>query len=136
MSSLTIKYVQTKLSTLRVSARVGRKNLKNTDSIKSQISIKTSLEKRTAQKDAIKYSQVTSYFPYRWLYIYNKNNDKKRHTTSKTTKEPKQESRLGTASNKNTGGLQLLCGRPPSPLVLHWFLRYLVVRFAWKIPIS
>ena len=35
-----------------------------------------------------------------------------RHTTSKITKEPKQKSRLGTASNKLTRGLQLVCGRP------------------------
>ena len=26
--------------------------------------------------------------------------------------EPKQKSRLGTASNEITGGLQLVCGRP------------------------
>ena len=41
-----------------------------TDSIKSQISSKTSRGERTAQKDAIKDitsdSQVNSYIPYRW----------------------------------------------------------------------
>ena len=34
------------------------------------------------------------------------------YATSKITKEPKQKSRLGTASNKIAGGLQLVCGRP------------------------
>ena len=29
-----------------------------------------------------------------------------------TNEETKQKSRLGTASNKITGGLQLVCGRP------------------------
>ena len=36
---------------------------------------------------------------------------KQRNATSKTIKEPKQKSRLGTASNKITGGLHLVCGR-------------------------
>ena len=34
----------------------------------------------------------------------------------KITKEPKQKSRLGTASIKITGGLQLVCGRPTHAL--------------------
>ena len=56
----------------------------------------------------------------------------------KKQEETKQKCRLGTASNEITGGggLQLVCGRPTSPLVLLWFLRRLVVWFAWKIPNS
>ena len=55
--------------------------------------------------------------------------------------EPKQKCRLGTAGGGGGGGwggggLQLVCGRPPSPLVLTWFLRHSFVRFAWKIPSS
>ena len=49
--------------------RVGRKP-SETDSIKSQISSKSSRGKKDTQKDAIKDitndSQVNSYFPYRW----------------------------------------------------------------------
>ena len=44
----------------------------------------------------------------------NKNNKTYPHPTSKTTNEPKQKSRLGTASNKITGvdrGVELVCGR-------------------------
>ena len=40
------------------------------------------------------------------------NNHKQQRATSKITKEPKQKSRLGTASNEITGGLELVCGRP------------------------
>ena len=59
------------------------------------------------------------------------------HTISKITKEPKQKRRLGTASNKNwEGGFNLFAVDQPSPLVLPWFLRHLVVRFACKIPNS
>ena len=32
--------------------------------------------------------------------------------------------------------LQLDCGRPTLPFDLPWFLRHLLVRFAWKIPSS
>ena len=39
-----------------------------------------------------------------FVLIDNKHNDKKRNPTSKTTKEPKQNSRLGPASNNITGG--------------------------------
>ena len=76
--------------------------------------------KRTAQKDAIKDitsdNQVNINFPYWWsptrqtflpifIFIFNKKNDKLTlHITSKITKEPKKKSRLGTASNKITGG--------------------------------
>ena len=79
--------------------------------------------KRTAQKDTIiditSDSQVNSNFPYRWspanltfnnyfylffIFIYNVNNHKQQRATSKITKEPKQKSRLGTASNKNYWG--------------------------------
>ena len=103
--------------------------------------------KRTAQKDAIKDtssdSQVNSCFPYRWppaslnikhlflpifVLIYNKHNDKYRNTTSKTTKEPKQKSRLRTASNKilvggGGGELNEFPVDQPSSLILPWFIR-------------
>ena len=55
------------------------------------------------------------------IFIYNKNNDKQRHTTFKIAKKQKQKSCLGTASNKiadggrgggGAGELQLVCGRP------------------------
>ena len=39
-----------------------------------------------------------------FIFIYNVNNHKKQRATSKITKEPKQKSRLGTASNKNYWG--------------------------------
>ena len=111
------------------------------------------VEKRTAQRDVIKDiisdSQVNSYFRYRWspasltikiytylfLYLYitsimiNK---------SKITKEPKQTSRLGTASNENSGrggGLQLVCSRTTRALSSA-LVPQTVVRFAWKIPNS
>ena len=91
--------------------------------------------KRTAQRDINKDitsdSQVHSYFPYRWspatltiniyfylfLYLYitlitiNKI-DKTIKKHLKLPKNQKQKSRLGTASNKIAGGLQLVCGRP------------------------
>ena len=51
-------------------------------------------------------------------------------------KETKQKCRLGTASGEITGGFQLVCGRPTLALSVPWFLRPLVVRFAWKIPSS
>ena len=51
--------------------------------------------------------------------------------------------RLGTASNEITGGGGAggwggasTSLRSTSPLVLPWFLRHLVVWFAWKIPNS
>ena len=40
---------------------------------------------------------------YFYLFLYNENNHKQQHLTSKITKEPKQKSRLGTASNEITG---------------------------------
>ena len=51
------------------------------------------------------------------IFIYNKNNDKYRHTTSKITKEPKWKSRLGTTGKKITWGLELVCGRTTLSLV-------------------
>ena len=81
--------------------------------------------KRTAQKDTItdntSDSQLSSNFPYRWsrasltfnnIFIYNGNNYKYQHFISKISKEPKQMSRFGTASNEITAGLKLVCGRP------------------------
>ena len=119
----------TNLILLKLS-RVGRKP-SETDSVKSQISSKTSRGEKHSTKDAINVitsdSQVNSYFPYRrtpacltiniyfylFLYLYiTKKNDKKRHTTSKITKEPKQKSHIGTSRTKSAGGgLQLVCGR-------------------------
>ena len=58
------------------------------------------------------YSNIKKLFLPIFILIYNKNNHKQRNTTSKTTNEPKQKSRLGTASNKITEGLQLVYGRP------------------------
>ena len=60
-------------------------------------------------KPAIVCSRIAAAH-YSWFYvvlpmsvfIYNKNNDKQRHTTSRITKEPKQKSRLGTVNNKIT----------------------------------
>ena len=56
-------------------------------------------------------------------------------TTSIITKEPKQKCHLGTASNEITAGggggaATSFAVDQPSPLVLPWFLRHLVVRFA------
>ena len=101
--------------------------------------------RRTAQKDAIKDitsdSQVNSYFPYRWspasltidiyfylffyfylfLYLFITRitiNNGTPHL--KSLKSPKQKSRLGTASNKIAGGLQLVCGRQTLALSLNF----------------
>ena len=98
---------------------------------KSQISSKTTRgkkdsPKRRHQRQHQRQQGKQLFLPYRWssacltfniyfyifFYISNKYNDKQRHTTSKFTKEPKQKSRLGTASDKITGRLQLVCGRP------------------------
>ena len=88
--------------------------------------------KRTAQKETTiettSDSQANSNHPHRrppasltfnnyfylfFIFIYNVNNHQQQRATSKTIKEPKQKSRLGTASNNNYwGGLQLVCGRP------------------------
>ena len=72
-------------------------------------------------------SQVNSNFPYRWstasltfynyfyLFLYNENNHKLQHATSKITTEPTRKSCLRTASNAITRGrlgLELVCGRP------------------------
>ena len=109
--------------------RVGRKTLRSC-SVNSQISSKTSRGK----KDNIKRhyhrhhqrQPGEQHFPYRWsttsltftihfpyfyIYIYNENNHTPQNATSKITKEPKQKSRLGTASNEITWGHQLVYGR-------------------------
>ena len=95
-----------------------------TDSIKFKISSKTSRGKRDSTKrhyqrhhqqqpgeQQFPIQVVTGYsstqhlvLPIFYIYIYNKNNNKLQHTTSKITKESKQKSRLGTTSNKITGG--------------------------------
>ena len=87
--------------------------------------------KRTAQKDitidTTSDSQVNSNFPNKWspasltfnnyfylfLYLYItwiSTNNNAPHL--KSPKNQKQKSRLGTASNKNYWGLQLVFGRP------------------------
>ena len=87
--------------------------------------------KRTAQKDTIiditSDSQVNSNFPYRWspasltfnncfnpfLYLYITRITLNNNTPHlKSPKNQKQKSRLGTASNKINGRLELVCGRP------------------------
>ena len=45
-------------------------------------------------------------------------------------------SRIFKANLKETGGVNYFVVDQPSPFVLHWLLRHLVVRFAWKIPSS
>ena len=112
--------------------------------------------KRTTQKDAIKditrNSQVNSFFPYRWspacqtvninfylfLYLYIT-----RITINNGTphlKSPKNQNlraALGRPAKNNTGGLQLVCGRPTlalSSALVTQTLRHLVVWFLWKIP--
>ena len=63
-----------------------------------------------------------------FTFIYNENNYKEHCATSKITDEPKQKSRIGTASNEITGGgggggggvgaeLQQICGRPTLALI-------------------
>ena len=112
--------------------------------------------KRTAQRDTNKDitsdSQVNSYFRYRrspasltfsiyiylFLYLYitriTINND------TPHLKSPKNQNRratLGQAAIKLLGGgFNLFAVDQPSPLVLPWFLRHFVARFAWKIPSS
>ena len=111
-----------------------------TDSIKSQISPKTSRGKRSARKDAIKDitsdSQVNSYFSYRWsptsltcniylylfLYLYITRitiNNGTPHL--KSQKSQNRRAALGRAAIKllvwgggGGGGwwLQLVCGQP------------------------
>ena len=99
--------------------------------------------KRTAQKDitidTTSDSQVNSNFPNKWspasltfnnyfylfLYLYItwiSTNNNAPHL--KSPKNQKQKSRLGTASNKNYWGLELVCGRPTLALVLPWFIRH------------
>ena len=111
--------------------------------------------KRTAQKDTIiditSDSQVNSNFPYRWspasltfnnyfylfLYLYITwitINNNAPHL--KSPKNQNKEAALGRPAIKITGGLQLVWGRPTLALNLPWFLRHLVVWFAWKIPTS
>ena len=90
---------------------------------------------------------MNSNFPYRWspasqtfnnyfylfLYLYIT-----RITINNNTshlKSPKNQTRRAALGRP---AMQLMRGfvDQPSPLVLLWFLRHLVVRFAWKIPSS
>ena len=107
-----------------------------TDSIKSQISSKTSRGKRTAQgespKDITSDSQVNSYFPYMWspasltinisfyliLYLYITRITINNGTTHlKSPKNRNRRAAMGRPAVKfrgggGGGGLQLVCGRP------------------------
>ena len=111
--------------------------------------------KRTAQKHVIKDitsdSQVNSYFPYRWspasltiniyftyFFLYltriTINNDTPH---LKSLKSQNRRAALGRPAIKLLGGgASTVSVDQPSPLVLPWYLRHLVVRFAWKIPNS
>ena len=118
------------ISSIRFSNRVGRKNYQKLTQLSSRSHPWHLMGKRRAQKDTIiditSDIQVNSNFPYRWspaslifnnhfyqfLYLYNEKNHEYQRAISKITKEPKQKSRLGTASNEITEGLQLVWGRP------------------------
>ena len=126
-----------------------------TDSVKSKIPSKTSLEKKDSTKDTIidttSDSQVNSNFPYRrspaspkfnnhfylFLYLYIP-----RITINNNTpllKSPKNQNRraaLGRPAMKLLGASTSLRSTHPLPLVLQWFLRHLIVWFARKIPSS
>ena len=105
---------------LSLQARYGKSRKEKLTQLSSRSHPRHLVGKRTAQKDTItdttSDSQVNSNFPYRWsaasltynnyffsifIFIYNVNNHKQQRATFKITKEPKQKSRLGTASNKN-----------------------------------
>ena len=137
------------------SIRVGRKNPKKLTQINHISHPRHLVGKRTAQKDAIKDtssdSQVNSYFQYRWppasltfniyfflfLYLYitgiTINNGKPHH---KLPKNQNRRAALGRPAIKFLGGFTLFAVDQPLPLVLPWFIRHLVVRFAWQIPSS
>ena len=66
------------------------------------------------------------------ILIYNKK-DKKQHTTSKLTEDPKRKNHLGTTANIITEGGG---GGASANLQLLKFLGYLVILFAWKMPSS
>ena len=102
-----------------------------TDSIKSQISSKTSRGKKDSTKRRHQRHHQRQpgkqLFPYRWspaslrfniyfylfLYLYITKITILNGTQHlKITKEAKQKSRLRTASNKITRRLQVVCGRP------------------------
>ena len=117
--------------------------------------------KRTAQKDAIKDitsdSQVNSYFPYRWspasltiniyfylfLYLYITRITINNGTSHlKSLKSQNRRAAFGRPAIKllgwggGGGGGNYFAVDQPSPVVLPWFLRHLVFRFARKIPNS
>ena len=133
---------------------VGRKTLRNV-SVKSQISFKTPVGKRTAHKYAIKDktcdSQVYSYLPYRWspanltfnicfylfLYLYITRIMVINGTPhQKSPKNQNRKATLGRPSIKLLGVFNKFVVDQPSPFVLSCFHRHLVVQFAWKIPSS
>ena len=107
------------------------------------------------------YSQVNSYFPYRWslasltfyiyfylfLYFYisilpisificNKITINNGSSHLKSPKNQNRRAALGWPAIKLLRSFNQFAVDQPSPLVLPWFLRHLVVRFAWKIPSS
>ena len=65
------------------------------------------------------------------MLAYHKQIDKRT-----TMKNQNRSAALGRPAMKLLGGLNWYAVDQPSPLVLPWFLRHLVVWFAWKIPNS
>ena len=115
------------------------------------------LGKGTAQKDTIidttSDSQVNNNFPYRWsrasltlnnyfyLFLYLYMTIITINNNAPHLKSPKNQNRrdaLGRPAMKllGVGGFSQFMVDQPSPLVLPWFLRPLVVWFSWKIPSS
>ena len=111
--------------------------------------------KRAAQKDTIiditSNSHVNSNLPYRWspasltftnyfyLFLYLYISRITINNNAPHLKSPKNQNRraaLGRPAIKLLGGFSYVAVDQPSPLVLPWFLRHLVIRFAWKIPSS
>ena len=121
--------------------RVGKPS--KTDSIKFQISSRTSRgnrdsKKKDAIKDTISDSQLDSYFPYRWssdsltfniyfylfLYLYIRKKTINNGTPHlKSLKNQNRRAALGRPAIKLLRRLKLVCGRPTLPLVLLWFTR-------------
>ena len=70
--------------------------------------------------------------------MVNINNTQSCEQSNKTPKnnqeEPKQKCRLGMGSNGITGGFNRFVDDQIAPLMLLVFIRYLDVRFAWKMP--
>ena len=133
--------------------KVGRKTRQKPTQLSPRSHPRHLVGKRTAQrhinKDTTSDCEVNSYFPYRWspasltfntyfylfLYLYitriTTNNDTPH---LKSQKNQNRRAALGRPAIKLLGGFNYFAVDQPSPLVLPWFLRHLIVRFAWKIP--